>query len=154
MEQGARTSKGQQTQESAPGPEEANAAWPEWNKSDWIDVACGEMGLEDHFFNMQLWTGGRMAKAVSEGEGIVETILNLHFNIFFIGKIPWRRNGNPIQYSYLEKFHRQRSLAGCCLWSHKESDTSERAHTHTNFLLGIISHIQKIFNNNAAETTF
>ena len=34
MEQGAGTSKGQQTQESAPGPEEANAAWSEWNKSD------------------------------------------------------------------------------------------------------------------------
>ena len=53
------------------------------------------MGHEDHFFNMQLWTGGRMAKAVSEGEGIVETILNLHFNIFFIGKIPWRRKWQP-----------------------------------------------------------
>ena len=36
-----------------------------------------------------------MAKAVSEGEGIVETILNLHFNIFFIGKIPWRRKWQP-----------------------------------------------------------
>ena len=25
----------------------------------------------------------------------------------------------------------QKSLAGCCLWSHKELDTTERAHTHT-----------------------
>ena len=35
-----------------------------------------------------------------------------------------------------------------------KSWTLVSAHTHTHFLLGLISNIQKIFNNNAAETTF
>ena len=37
-------------------------------------------------------------------------------------------HGNPIQYSHLENPHGQRSLAGCSLWGHKESDTTERLH--------------------------
>ena len=36
-----------------------------------------------------------------------------------------RGHGNPIQYSYLENPHGQRSLAGCSPWGHKELDTTE-----------------------------
>ena len=36
-----------------------------------------------------------MAKAVSEGEGIVETILNLHFNIFFHWEDPLEKKWQP-----------------------------------------------------------
>ena len=49
--------------------------------------------------------------------------------------IPWSRrspgggNGNPLQYSCLKESHGQKSLAGCSLWGHKESDMTE--HTHT-----------------------
>ena len=43
---------------------------------------------------------------------------------------PWEGNGNPLQYSCLENSHGQRSLAGSP-WVHKESDTTEHAHTHT-----------------------
>ena len=32
---------------------------------------------------------------------------------------------NPLQYCCLENPHGQRSLAGCSLWAHKESDTTE-----------------------------
>ena len=35
-------------------------------------------------------------------------------------------NGNPLQYSCLEKSYGQRSPAGCNLWGHKESDMTER----------------------------
>ena len=47
------------------------------------------------------------------------------------GSIPGLRrsprdgNGNPLQYSCLEKFHGQRSLAGYSPWGHKESDMTE-----------------------------
>ena len=37
----------------------------------------------------------------------------------WIGKIPWRRAWQPLQYSCLENPHKQRSLAGCSPWGHK-----------------------------------
>ena len=39
-------------------------------------------------------------------------------------------NGNPLQYSCLEKSQGQRSLVGYNPWCHKESDTTERLHFH------------------------
>ena len=39
-------------------------------------------------------------------------------------------NGNPPQYSCLENPHGQRSLAGCSLWGHTQSDVTERLCTH------------------------
>ena len=44
-----------------------------------------------------------------------------------IRKIPWRRNGNPLQYSCGES-HGLRSLAGYSSWGRKESDMTERLH--------------------------
>ena len=38
---------------------------------------------------------------------------------------PGDGNGNPFQYSWPEKFHGQRSLAGCSPWVRKESDRTE-----------------------------
>jgi len=40
-------------------------------------------------------------------------------------------NGNPLQYSCLEKFYEQRSLPGYSLWGDRESDTTECLSTHT-----------------------
>jgi len=48
-----------------------------------------------------------------------------------LGRSPGRGNGSPIQYSCLENPHGQRNLAGCSLWSRKESDTTEWLSTHT-----------------------
>ena len=48
-----------------------------------------------------------------------------------LGRSPGGGNGNPLQYSCLEKFHAQRSLAGYSPWDHKELDTVEHTHTHT-----------------------
>ena len=59
---------------------------------------------------------------------------------------PGEGNGNPLQYSCLEKFHGQRSLAGYSSWGRKETDTTQHAHTHT--LLKIIfanTSVQKRF---------
>ena len=39
-----------------------------------------------------------------------------------LGRSPEEENGNSLQYSCLEKFHGQRSLAGCSPQSRKESD--------------------------------
>ena len=38
---------------------------------------------------------------------------------------PWRRHGNPLQYSFLENPHGKGSLAGYSPWGHKESNTAE-----------------------------
>ena len=44
------------------------------------------------------------------------------------GRTPGEGNGNPLQYSCLEKLHGQRSLVGYTPWGCKESDTTEQLH--------------------------
>jgi len=54
-----------------------------------------------------------------------------------MGLIPQSRrspgggNGNPLQYSCLEKFHGKRRLAGYSPWSHIGLDMTEHARMHT-----------------------
>ena len=43
-----------------------------------------------------------------------------------LGRSHGGRNGNPLQYSYLENPHGQGSLVGHSPWGCKESDTTER----------------------------
>ena len=45
------------------------------------------------------------------------------------GKFPG--NSKPLQYSCLEKIHRQKSPAGYSPWGRKESDMNEHTHTMT-----------------------
>ena len=48
------------------------------------------------------------------------------------GRSPTEGNGNPLQYSCLEKSHGHRSLVGYSPWGREESDTTEHAHaTHS-----------------------
>ena len=47
-----------------------------------------------------------------------------------MGKIPWRRHEDPLQYSCLENPHGQRSLMGYCPWVRKESDMTEELSMH------------------------
>ena len=42
-----------------------------------------------------------------------------------LGRSPGGRHGNPVQYSFLENPHGQRSLANYSPWGHKESDMTE-----------------------------
>ena len=44
----------------------------------------------------------------------------------WVGKIPWRSKQLPTPVFWPGEFHGQRSLAGYCLWGHKELDTTER----------------------------
>ena len=53
------------------------------------------------------------------------------------GKIPWKRNGNPLQYSCLGKPHGQRSLAGHSPRGHKEVDMTEQLNHHHRHLISI-----------------
>ena len=48
------------------------------------------------------------------------------------GKSPGGRHGNPLQYSYLENPHGQRSVVGCSPRGCKESDTTEGLSTLIN----------------------
>ena len=49
-----------------------------------------------------------------------------------LGRSPGGGHANPLQYSCLGKSKRQRSLACCSRWGHKESDMTEKlSHTHT-----------------------
>ena len=54
------------------------------------------------------------------------------------GRSPGEGNGNPLQYSCLEKSHGWRSLVGYSPWGHKELDTTERLHFHLTELLQTI----------------
>ena len=42
-----------------------------------------------------------------------------------LGRSLGGEHGNPLQYSFLENPHGQRSLAGYCPWGCKESDTTD-----------------------------
>ena len=44
------------------------------------------------------------------------------------GRSPGEGNGNPLQYSCLEKSYGQRSLVSYSPWGHKELDTTEQLH--------------------------
>ena len=46
-----------------------------------------------------------------------------------LGRFPGEGHGNPLQYSWLENPHAQRSLSGYHQWGHKESDTTEQLST-------------------------
>ena len=46
-----------------------------------------------------------------------------------LGRSPGGGHGNPLQYSYLENPHGQRSLVGYSQWGHKESDMTEQLTT-------------------------
>ena len=69
------------------------------------------------------FSGGSDGKASAYNAGDQGSIPGL-------GRSPGEGNGNPLQYSCLEKFHRWRSLVGYSPWGHKESDTTERLHFH------------------------
>ena len=45
----------------------------------------------------------------------------------WVGQIPWRRKWQPTPVFLPGKSHGQRSLAGCSLWGHTESVTTEPA---------------------------
>ena len=70
-----------------------------------------------HTIKGQFFPGGSEVKASASNVGDLGSIPGS-------GRSPGEGNGNPLQYSYLENLHGQRSLAGYSPWGHKESDTT------------------------------
>ena len=56
----------------------------------------------------------------------------------WIGKIPWRREWQPIPVPLPEKFLGQRSLEGYSPWGCKESDTAEQLTLWLHFRVGVL----------------
>ena len=52
-----------------------------------------------------------------------------------LGRSSGEENGNPLQYSCLEKSHGRKNMVGYSPWGCKESDTTE---PHLNFIYRII----------------
>ena len=52
-----------------------------------------------------------------------------------LGRSSGEGNGNPLQYSCLEKSHGWRSMVGYSPWDHKESDATERLHFSPHYKL-------------------
>ena len=48
----------------------------------------------------------------------------------WVGKVPWRRKGQPAPVLMPGKYHGQRSLVNYSPWCHKDSDMTEHACTH------------------------
>ena len=67
---------------------------------------------------MMGFAGGSVVKNPPANSGGAGTVLGS-------GGSPGEGNGNPLQYSYLEKSHRQRSLASYIPWGHKELYTTQ-----------------------------
>ena len=55
-----------------------------------------------------------------------------------LGRSPGGGHGNPLQYSFLENPHGQRSLVGCNPWGCKELEMTERLSTHIYVWMGLI----------------
>ena len=73
------------------------------------------------FLSPMLFPGGSDSKASAHNAGDPGSIP-------WVGKIPWRRKGQPTPVLLPRKFHAWRSLVGYSPWGHKESDTPERLH--------------------------
>ena len=106
--------------------EESNTGWnfnavPEW--ATWRDDICTLIGSLSDF---PRWLSGlRIHLQCMRNEGSIPGL----------GRSPGGGNGNPFQYSCLEKSHGQRSLAGYVPWGrrvgHDWVSKRARAHTHT-----------------------
>ena len=84
------------------------------------------------FSMSQLFTSGGQSIGTSASASVLPVNIQ--------GWFPGEGNGNPLQYSCLEKSHGRRSLVGYSPWGHKESDMTERLHLHFPLeLTGLIS---------------
>ena len=84
------------------------------------------------FSMSQLFTSGGQSIGTSASASVLPVNIQ--------GWFPGEGNGNPLQYSCLEKSHGRRSLVGYSPWGHIESDMTERLHLHFPLeLTGLIS---------------
>ena len=92
-----------------------------WNVRDPSSIPrSGSSPGEEIGYSLQYSWASLVAQMVKNLPAMQETGFNP-----WVGKIPWRENGNSLQYSCLENPRGQRSLAGYSWWSHKELDTTD-----------------------------
>ena len=93
-------------------------------------------GQGEHLSALWVWSTDLSVVIFIRGFPDGSVVKNLHANagdtgsIPESGSLPGEGKANPLQYSCLEKSHGQRSLAGCRLWGHKESDITEQLNMH------------------------
>ena len=66
----------------------------------------------------------------------------------WVGKIPGRGHGSPLQYSCMENAQEHRSLVGFSSYNHKESDTTEGLSTEQHmfypiFIIIMVNHLRR-----------
>ena len=92
-----------------------------WNARDLSSIPSSGSSLgEEIGYSLQYFWASLVAQMVKNLPAMKETGFNS-----WVGKIPWRENGNSLQYSCLENPRGQRSLAGNSRWGRKESDTTD-----------------------------
>ena len=88
------------------------------DREAWRAVVCG---VAKSWTWLSHWTGRSESKASACNAGDQGSIPGS-------GRSPGEGNGNPLQYSCLEKSQGQRSLVGYSPWGCKQSDTTEWLH--------------------------
>ena len=104
-------------------------------QSSWYHVIIRVYRFLEHLnfqsLRMNEVLGSKWASLVAQEERI-SMLSRSHRCIPWIRKIPWRRNGNPLQVSCLENpMDRGAWLATYSPWGCKESDVTERLHNNT-----------------------
>ena len=68
------------------------------------------------------------------------------------GRFPWSRKWELTPVFLPGKFHGQRSIVGYSSWGHKESDTTEREHTHAHTNSYWHPHFIEVLTNRGTES--
>lgn len=94
----------------------------------WCQLNLYDLGIES---TSTRWLSGKESACQGRRHGLDLSV----------GKIPWRRKGQPVPVFSSGKSHGhgQKSLAGYCSWSCKDLDTAERLSALTRALATAIS---------------
>ena len=98
----------------------------------WDLPSCLGSGLLWPMVSLWGFPGGSIVKNLLKNLPALQETWEMRFDPW-VGKIPWRGNGNPLKFPCPEKSHGQRSLVGCDLWGQKESVGQDWATEHAWF---------------------
>ena len=105
-------------------------------------LCCSLLLLPSVFPSIKVFSTSQLFASGGQSFGTSASASVLPVNIQ--GWFPREGNGNPLQYSCLEKSHGQKSLVGYSPWGHKESDMTEWLHFHFPLeLTGLISMLSR-----------
>ena len=73
----------------------------------------------------------------------------------WVGKIPWRRAGQPTLVFFPRESHGHRRLVGCSPWGYKELDMTERKRTaHSSSIFNFLRNFHTSFHSGYTSFTF